>query len=610
MAALQNAATEAVVLSEALQKVGRKQNDPSRPSSTLSQLALVPLRPPTKKKDLEIKQLPIVLGRTNLAQWWYQSCDCQHYYCRLHCRPVAQNIGSLSKVMIQIDTTGKVFVVGKNPHLVTITPERNDSMLQVNDILSIGRRDREPWMRFQVVKYMDGGTTVPVRTSVRTGKRTSTDASTGRPQKKPKIAPATANNQSKSNNESAPNASSSNLSSDASPIAPKEGGQSLDRDQQYQQNHHQHKHEPELSEEGPKNQVIDQIPLQQQEKPVDVLITASRKTSSMGSDRNQRTADHGQFPEWITTTTNAKPSKGNRSTSSLSVALQYTSMKQQQCQAMLRRQPESGVANDALSAPNLESFHHSNMAAATNPHKYHHHAESDALRKRRRRNWGTSGRDLHAMNCSSKGIRSSEDLFKGSCHDPQIHLVLQDYDTSARLVKATQRDGAANSHDRYPRTDRIFISTPGEGPPTDRSTGLIPAHYSNCKPNGDAPPEQIGMLSNQAEAALMEVAAPAPEASDSRDDYGPPFIADEEQVGMNANKPDNIINSDQGQRLHDVYLAKGGDTRSDLQAISEKDSITFKAVMTKCCPGQKVATGRRGVSTQAEGEKTSELEHC
>ncbi|KAG7353271.1 hypothetical protein IV203_009320 [Nitzschia inconspicua] len=608
MAALQNAATEAVVLSEALQKLGRKQNDPSRPSSTLSQLALVPLRPPTKKKDLEIKQLPIVLGRTNLAQWWYQSCDCQHYYCRLHCRPVAQNIGSLSKVMIQIDTTGKVFVVGKNPHLVTITPERNDSMLQVNDILSIGRRDREPWMRFQVVKYMDGGTTVPVRTSVRTGKRKSTDASTGRPQKKQKIAPATANNQSKSNNGSAHNTSSSNLSSDASPIAPKEGGQPLDRDQQHQQNHHQHKHEPEseLSEEGSKNQVINQIPLQQQEQPVD--LTASRKTSSKGSDRNQKTADHGQFPEWITTTTNAKPSKGNRSTSSLSVALQYTSMKQQQRQAMVRRQPESGVANDALSAPNLESFHHSNMAAASNPHKYHHHAESDALRKRRRRNWGTSGRDLHAMNCSSKGFRSSEDLFKGSCHGQQIHLVLQDYDTSARLVKATQRNGAANSHDRYPRTDRIFISTPGEGPPNDRSAGLISSH--SIKLNGEAPPEQIGMLSNQADAAIIEVAAPAPEASDSRDDYCPPFIADEEQVGVNANKPDDNINSHQGQRLHEVYLAKVGGTRSDLQAISEKVSVTCRAVRTKCGPGQKVATRRRGVSTQAEGEKTSELEHC
>lgn len=38
-------------------------------------------------------------------------------------------------------------VVGKNPHLITVTPERSDHMLQENDILSIGRRDREPWMR-------------------------------------------------------------------------------------------------------------------------------------------------------------------------------------------------------------------------------------------------------------------------------------------------------------------------------------------------------------------------------------------------------------------------------------------------------------------------------
>lgn len=59
--------------------------------------------------------------------------------------------------MIQIDSVGTAHVVGKNPHLVTLTPEREDNVLKVNDILSIGRRDREPWMRLQVVRKSNNG---------------------------------------------------------------------------------------------------------------------------------------------------------------------------------------------------------------------------------------------------------------------------------------------------------------------------------------------------------------------------------------------------------------------------------------------------------------------
>mmetsp|Transcript_9012 Transcript_9012/g.22744 ORF Transcript_9012/g.22744 Transcript_9012/m.22744 type:complete len:638 (+) Transcript_9012:298-2211(+) len=135
--------------------------------------------PQQQQKQLEVKRFPIVLGRDNLAQWWYQSCNCGNYYCRLHCRPVAQNVGSLSKVMVQIGSNGDVHVVGKNPHLITIVSSTNSStnsnsnnsatkqpkastetgqeldqnkVLRENDILSIGRRDREPWMRFLVVR--------------------------------------------------------------------------------------------------------------------------------------------------------------------------------------------------------------------------------------------------------------------------------------------------------------------------------------------------------------------------------------------------------------------------------------------------------------------------
>jgi hypothetical protein len=75
-------------------------------SKELTQLALVPLHPgcPSKKK-LEAKDFPLVVGRTNLASWWWKSCPCEKY-CRLHCKPVAQNIRSLSKVMIMIDSFG------------------------------------------------------------------------------------------------------------------------------------------------------------------------------------------------------------------------------------------------------------------------------------------------------------------------------------------------------------------------------------------------------------------------------------------------------------------------------------------------------------------------
>lgn len=125
----------------------------------MNQFSLIPLHPASKRTKLVAKQFPIVMGRTNLAAWWWRSCPCQHY-CRLHCRPVAQNIRSLSKVMIQVDTAGRVHVVGKNSHLITITPDRGDNILQLNDVISIGRRDREPWMRFQVVQKPEGNAPV------------------------------------------------------------------------------------------------------------------------------------------------------------------------------------------------------------------------------------------------------------------------------------------------------------------------------------------------------------------------------------------------------------------------------------------------------------------
>jgi hypothetical protein len=202
-------------------------------SSVTTQLALIPLRSPSKQRDLEIKKLPIVLGRSNLSTWWYQSCDCQHYYCRLHCRHVAQNIGSLSKVMIQIDSSGKVFVVGKNPHLVTITPARNDQILQANDIVSIGRRDREPWMRFHAIEIAIDQSSVPVVTSTRNGKRSYIsschDATQGSPPKNPRLLSSAIGNKNPINFGSVNKRTGSNLSSYVSSKV------LLERQQQHQQ---------------------------------------------------------------------------------------------------------------------------------------------------------------------------------------------------------------------------------------------------------------------------------------------------------------------------------------------------------------------------------------
>jgi len=141
-------------------RVKTRRPPPSRPSAASGvnegphELFLIPMHPVARK--LTTKQLPIVLGRTNLAGWWWKSCPCQNY-CRLHCRPVAQNIRSLSKIMTQIDTQGRFHIVGKNPHLITITPEREDNILRENDIISVGRPDREPWMRFQAIRKPASG---------------------------------------------------------------------------------------------------------------------------------------------------------------------------------------------------------------------------------------------------------------------------------------------------------------------------------------------------------------------------------------------------------------------------------------------------------------------
>jgi hypothetical protein len=603
MAALESASVEAVVSCQADIKPAAAIS-----TSVTTQLALIPLRSPSsKKRDLEIRKLPIVLGRTNLSQWWYQSCDCQHYYCRLHCRPVAQNIGSLSKVMIQIDSSGKVFVVGKNPHLVTITPERNDGILQANDIVSIGRRDREPWMRFQVIKNVNGQLSFPVVKSTRNGKRSNAsscqdESQRSLPKKKKLCLPATGSC-NPIDNGNVNNITSSNLTSDVLRKMLREGQQQQQQQQQ--------------PEQKPRDQLTGSVLKEYPPLPPNKNSTASQKDPSRSRNSNLRNCSNqydGQLPEWITMT-KAKRNKGTRSTSSLSVPPHNTSTKQQQQHQDIVARLSMAAAAAAATAPNVATLHQTKTAAGTGSHKHHHHHHPDsdhnAIRKYRRRAVGSFSRDSKAMNGSSKGILSAEDRFHGSrSHYPQIHLMFQDYETSANLVMATQRQNSLDRVNRQPRTDNNFISNLGDGSPTnDCIGGDLPGSCATER-NDEGAPEQIGLMSKKFAAALLGVAAPASAPSDSP---RPPARVAEETGVLNEGAEDErhaslhdndmtkcSFKSQQGQQEFDPSLEVTGGDRNDF--------ATCSTTLAKSATEKKAATRGKGGSTQAEGEKTSELE--
>jgi hypothetical protein len=316
-------------------------------SSSFAHLALVPLHPACKKQNLESKQLPIVLGRTNLASWWWKSCPCQHY-CRLHCRPVAQNIRSLSKVMIQLDTAGRVHIAGKNPHLVTITPERNDQPLQVNDILSIGRRDREPWMRFQVVPKSDN--------------------------------------------------------------------------------------EPPVSQSKAKTYTPEWMAKQNK-----------IKSSEHANGRNDKSETPAP-PEWITTTRKRKSSRSSSCT--------YT--KQQQQQQQQQRPVVSNLLEAAAAAGDNYPINNPNSSNNNNNNDNLEGSDTNfPHRKRRRRDSAEKkARNRNATEPAASAATEKE-------HHLQVHLLFQDYETSANLVKATQRKKKScnpSSSSNKEETPRTFVA--------------------------------------------------------------------------------------------------------------------------------------------------------
>ena len=481
-------------------------------------LALIPLRSaaiskPVKQpqQPLEAKQFPIVLGRTNLSQWWYESCDCQQYYCRLHCRPVAKNIGSLSKVMIQIDTQGNAHIVGKNPHLVTITSSKGDTnkttnnasekadipvvpenatedqnhqlpkpiVLGVGDILIIGRRDREPWMRFQVVDAAN------LPTSPNAKKNNGTVAKKNPQQKSIETARKSA----------------------------------IQAQQEEQPQSQTNPNRDEKAKDPP--------PLSQ-----------------------QKNSHHdAQLPEWITTTTTSNSNTTNRRSAAYSnnttIYGSTTDTKEQQhhlsmVATLTKAAVAAGAAADAdernkskkpyrynsyynyynQSNNNNNTFETATAAATTDPSPY---------RRKRRHNTSSFAPFIPSSNNYHKSIiRSAEDLFHngssrrgGRLHhngDPQIHLVFQDYETSAELIKAGTLQGrnklknakisngdSRNSpvesrpikRQKQARTDRNFIGKPNE---TNNST---------AQPQKQQESKSVGLLSKNYAAALRDVSTPS-----------------------------------------------------------------------------------------------------
>jgi hypothetical protein len=556
-------------------------------------LGLVPLRPPSNKtKRLEVKQLPVVLGRTNLAQWWYQSCDCQHYYCRFHCRPVAQNIGSLSKVMIQIDSTGMVHLVGKNPHLVTITPEREDQILQLNDILSIGRRDREPWMRFQVVSKTDA----PTINAVGLGTK-------GEP------APKRLKNTTGSADDGGRDLGAFGSIGASQNKIHAGGGEDSNSNNQ-----------------GSNNTPRD-APVPSDQINVEVL---SRGQHQQSLEYQQ------QPPEWITTTTT-----GNRISSRNISSKNYDdssiSAKLYKHQAIVSRLAKAAQAA-ASAATNLQGLDATKqkrdyLIATGGVQGSNESGPITGQRKRCRGRGIMTESNNHPIasgtnhysgvggngggHFSSKAIRSADDLFIGSLHrrdshHPQIHLVFQDYEISARLVRATRRGHSSPSdadmnqrertlekqHTRQPRTNQNFLSKPSLHRPQicpqvssrdcDGIGGLVEDIHK---------PTQLGMLSKNFEAALFKIDGAG---NGSMNEFGK---KNENETNCRHNKEDDIFLPPNSSTAMIDYMDQGEAERDD-DTIKIKDEFRLTTDRTTSI-GQSLSTGTNHYSSDGSPQDPS-----
>jgi len=120
--------------------------------------------------------LPLVLGRKNMATWWWQDCRngcslaAKPTFCKTHCRPVAEHVHCLSKRMIYITKQGRVRIESntKNSefiHIISTTMLQQDRTNIAHDddyyarkeafpsttIVSIGQPGTQrPWMKFLI----------------------------------------------------------------------------------------------------------------------------------------------------------------------------------------------------------------------------------------------------------------------------------------------------------------------------------------------------------------------------------------------------------------------------------------------------------------------------
>ena len=110
------------------------------------------------------RQLPLSLGRKELARWWWTSCGCDGTRTRRPCsgcRTLGARVGLLSRRMMDLTDQGILTIHPENrkPHLVRVngTTEVNKGstlLLKPTDTITIGNDDTTsgPWMVFEVVE--------------------------------------------------------------------------------------------------------------------------------------------------------------------------------------------------------------------------------------------------------------------------------------------------------------------------------------------------------------------------------------------------------------------------------------------------------------------------
>jgi hypothetical protein len=310
--------------------------------------------------------------------------------------------------------------------------------------------------------------------------------------------------------------------------------------------------------------------------------------ANAASSAQQRNNHHdAQLPEWITTTTTMNTATGKLSRLSCSYDNYGTTdtKEQQQHQAMVatltKAAAAAGAAADA-DERNKSKKHYRYNSYYNYYNQSNYEADSSAAqRKRMRHNTSSFAPCHHGLSSHSNKslIRSAEDLFhngsfrrggrlQGHHNDPQIHLVFQDYETSARLIQAgtrwgrnktilpkeTNNNGLTNNNNmnknekpnhsttiqrKHARTDRNFIGKPKE----ERMNNIITnTSATACNTNGVCDGDKIqnqqsksmGLLSKNYAAALLEVSTPSVALAEvdgaAMDNMPPPVVLPGEQT--------------------------------------------------------------------------------